>query len=208
MNVTPHPEYTLLHARCRAFRALAKPFESHVVRCTQLPFARPEDLVSGVGSLLNGARFNASDSFPALYTALDAQTAVAEFFGTFGQYGLPAEAVPDNLKSPMILAHLNCRLQRVLDLRDRAVRNALEITPADLRRDWRRSHDIRKEEAFTQALGRAAQAAGFEGLLVPSQVLDGTNLVCFPLKLLKKSQLGIHDEAALLKHLKKWKGGK
>jgi RES domain-containing protein len=61
---------------------------------------------------------------------------------------------------------------RVLDLTDPATREALSVTEADLTSD-----DLSR----CQALGDAARAAGFEGMLAPSAALAGeTTLVVFP----------------------------
>jgi RES domain-containing protein len=61
---------------------------------------------------------------------------------------------------------------RVLDLTDPRVREALTLSEDDLTRD-----DLTQ----CQALGEAARAAGFEGVLAPSAALAGeTILVVFP----------------------------
>ena len=45
---------------------------------------------------------------------------------------------------------------------------------------WKLSTGDGHPEQLTQAIGRAAAAAGFEGLLVDSALSDVTNLVIFP----------------------------
>jgi RES domain-containing protein len=69
---------------------------------------------------------------------------------------------------------------RVLDLTDPQVRDALGLTAADLTRD-----DLTR----CQALGAAARAAGFEGILAPSPAVTGEIiLVVFPTAIVKVTE--------------------
>jgi len=69
---------------------------------------------------------------------------------------------------------------RVLDLSDAQVREALGLTEADLTGD-----DLTR----CQALGAAARAAGFEGILAPSAALpDESILVVFPAAIAKVTE--------------------
>jgi RES domain-containing protein len=69
---------------------------------------------------------------------------------------------------------------RLLDLTDPQVREALALTEADLTSD-----DLTR----CQALGHAARAAGFEGILAPSAALAGeVILVVFPAAMAKVTE--------------------
>ena len=201
MKLKAHPQYLLLRARCRAFLTLGIVWEREVVRYAPLRYAKPSDLLSGEGSRLAGKRFNTRLVFGAVYTSLDSHTATAEVDGKYADYNVHPADIPSTAKHPQVRTFIDFRLQRVLDLCDRAVRRKLGVTRADLRRGWMRSNS-RDEEAFTQALGRAARASGFEGLLVPSRFVGGINLVWFPGRLLPGSRVWIPHERELIEHLK------
>jgi RES domain-containing protein len=118
-------------------------------------------------------RFAPEATWPALYLALDPETALGELVRHI---------------TSELLSHLNgyriselaVTLEAVIDCRD-AVR--LGLAPAALVDD--------RDLETTQRIGAAVVAAGFEGLLVPSATALGDNLVVFPVQLRERSRLEI-----------------
>ena len=86
---------------------------------------------------------------------------------------------------PRVLVSIQVRLQRVLKLTDPKVRRILSVTRDQLvGEDWRAGNRS-GEEALTQAIGRLAGDAQWEGLEVPSAAdAAGVNLIVFPGNLL------------------------
>lgn len=120
-----------------------------------------------------------------MYLSLDLDTALAEVKGWLDYYGLKPESA-----LPRVFAAIQADLSEVLDLTDGAIRQRLQVSLDRIMREgWRRMND-RGREALTQAVGRAAFEASFEGLLVPSvQGEQGRNLVVFREKILPRSEL-------------------
>ena len=97
----------------------------------------------------------------------------------------------------MAVVGLEVSLQRVLDLTDGKVRQVLAISLGRITTEPWEQLQRRGREALTQAVGRLARAADFEGLLVPSAVprLRHRNLVVFTSRLLLGSRVEIvHPE--------------
>jgi RES domain-containing protein len=155
-----------------------------------MAYANRRDLVTGEGSRLAGARFTPKGSFRALYGSLDLETALAEVLAFHRHQGLPdAEALP------LTFVSLRVDVQAVLDLTDGRVRRALTVSARRLTREPWRAIQNQGREAVTQALGRLARAAGFQGLLAPSAVRrGGKNLVLFPDQLSPGQPIIVHGE--------------
>ena len=126
--------------------------------------------------------------------SLDPHTAVDEALAHFLHYGLPiAKALP------RVLASLESRLRRVLDLTDAGVRRLLGVSERRfLDEPWRKMQK-KGREALTQAVGRLAYEADWEELLAPSAARKGgVNLAPFPANLKALgSWLRIIDKADL-----------
>ena len=118
-------------------------------------------------------RFAPEATWSALYLALSPETALGELVRHI---------------TPELLPHLNgyriselaVTLEAVVDCRDAA---RLGLSPAALVED--------RDLETTQQIGAAVDAAGFEGLLVPSATALGGNLVVFPAQLRERSRLDI-----------------
>ena len=57
-----------------------------------------------------------------------------------------------------VIAHIEVRLTKVLDLTDASIRRAISVSKAEL---------VRDDFSLTQAIGHLAQQLGFEALRVP-----------------------------------------
>ena len=175
----PHPLYEPWRHLLGLHPELFQPFRGYGFRFGSPDYLRAEQLLSGAGSARVGGRYNAPGSFPAVYTSTTDLTAAHERGARARFYGAPEE-----LLQPAVLMAVSFDLGAVLDLGDEEVCTTLGVAREDLRgggvRHWR-TEQADGREALTQALGRAAFAAGAEGLLIPSaEVADGVNLVFFP----------------------------
>jgi RES domain-containing protein len=104
------------------------------------------------------------------------QTATAEALAHHRHFHLPVENA-----LPRVLAAVQVVLHRVLDLTSAKARKTLRVSREKLlTKDWRAAN-ADDDEALTQAIGRLAWEAEWEGLVVPSAAdPDGTNLIIFP----------------------------
>ena len=160
---------------------------SHQIKLA-LPFAKPfkgicyrnvgpkyyaSGALSTEGSKRVGGRFNPK-GLGLLYLSCDLHTCIEETTKSLSQ---TADAVATAL--PRLFFAVEVKLSRVLDLTDETVRQSLGVTEAQLTaKDWSEIQSS-GQEALTQSIGWLAQAAGFEGLLVPSAVFQGKNLNIF-----------------------------
>ncbi|HEY7114279.1 MAG TPA: RES family NAD+ phosphorylase [Thermoanaerobaculia bacterium] len=149
--------------------------------------AGARDLLSGEGVRRWGGRWNAAGSFAAVYASLSPETAIAEALAHSRYYG-----IPDADAMPRVVVALDASLTTLLDLTDGSARRILRASRRRLRSEpWRRAAEAGRE-ALTQAIGRAALAAGLEALLVPSAAdRAGSNLVVFPASLRAQSRLAL-----------------
>ena len=102
--------------------------------------------------------------------------------------GFPASSI-----RPRVFAGAKARLQALFDLTNATVRAHLGFTLVELlNEDWLGIQE-EGDESWTQAIGRGAYVAGFEGLLVPSAQdrPDGVNVVLFPDRLRRGSKIVI-----------------
>jgi RES domain-containing protein len=129
-----------------------------------------------------------------VYASLDPETALAESLAHYRRFGVPIrDAMPRTLNAVSLALH------RILDLTAGTVRRHLAVSQSRmLAEEWWIGQE-RDEEAVTQAVGRAAQAAGLEGLIVPSAArLGGKGLVYFPDNRRGESSLAIINPDDLL----------
>jgi RES domain-containing protein len=175
----PHPDSDRLARAIERLAGEALPWSGTVYRSASPRYANRDDLATGQGSKIAGARWNPRASFAAVYASLDPHTALDEVLAHFRYY-----RIAESSAMPRVLAALQVRLQRVLDLNNGGVRSALRVSQQRmLSEPWRKLQSGGKE-AITQAIGRLAYRAGWEGLLVPSAARrQGVNLIVFPANL-------------------------
>jgi RES domain-containing protein len=198
MMLREHARYVDLFARLKAALTTPEsPFQAMTFRSTKLQYAKPSDLMSGVGSFQDGARFNGPGTFRAAYVSLDAETAFAESLAWFRHFGMRTDQA-----MPRIFVAIEVTVQAALDLRRDSLLSLLGVNLGDLTASWRSLQDA-GDEALTQALGRAAYNFGAEALVVPSaQAAGGANCVIFPQRLRSGSATRIMNEDELTKHLR------
>lgn len=151
-----------------------RPFSGTVYRSTAIKYAKPDFVVSGVGSQKTGARWNPI-GIKAVYGSFTPDAAMAETLAYFRYYGLPIHTA-----MPRTFVAIAINLERVLDLTDTAVlRTAKYSTDDFVRLDWRREIEAGRDP-ITQSIGKLACDAKLEGLIVASAAAAGEqNIVCF-----------------------------
>lgn len=179
----PPPEPDRLLAAMQRLAPEATPWRGVLFRSTTPRYARSDDLTTGRGSALHGGRWN-PPGLPAVYGSLDAETAMAETLAHVRYYG-----IAEHHAMPRVFIAIDAALAAVLDLRAGDLRQRLQVSQDRmLAEDWRKPRP--GEEPLTQSLGRAAAAAGLEGLLVPSAPRpESANLVIYPANLRPGSTL-------------------
>lgn len=121
---------------------------------------------SGEGARRLGGRYNPPRSFPVIYLCLTRPCVVAELTT---QAARQSVQVSDLL--PRELWSVATTLDRVLDLTDQAVLDALAIDTVDL---------VRPDHAFTQQIGEAAHERQIQGIRTPSATGVDHVLALFP----------------------------
>lgn len=181
----PHEEYDRIAAGLETCLARATTWEGTVYRSAAPRYSGDGDIVTGMGSLRMGGRWNPPGGFRTVYASLDPETAMKEALATFVYYGW---ALHNSM--PRVFRALEIRLSRTVSLRQRRVRAHLSPwLAASLAEDWR-TLQASGRESTSQALGRAAFELRLEGLLVPSHAARArTNLIAFPDNLLPGSQI-------------------
>ena len=139
-------------------------------------YATPQDVISPVGSVQTGGRYNFKGTFPVLYLSCDPHTCVEETLHSAQNTDIEIAA-----RLPRTIVAIEVRLNRVLDLTDATLRRRLNVTWRELvAPDWEILQNLHGQEAFTQRLGRLAREVGFQALLVPSAAQrGGKNLIVF-----------------------------
>ncbi|MBL8862222.1 MAG: RES family NAD+ phosphorylase [Planctomycetes bacterium] len=179
-------------ASCARFRRALEDVASRGVRITGPRFratsprwAASRRLLDGEGARRGGGRWN-PPGIPVAYLSDTPEAALTGY-----PAGLRSAGFAVNGGLPAVIAWGEVDLHRVLDLKQPTVRARLKARPG-LALDWRAENEAGRE-AVSQALGRAAREAGFEGLLVPSAVVHGVmNLVVFVDRIGRSSRVEAH----------------
>jgi RES domain-containing protein len=180
MEIKPHPNYRRILLAVNSLSAPAQALNSVWYRCVETSFAH--EIVSGEGARRHGGRWNPIGSFRAVYLSDTPETALQEYLARARRMKWP-----DHKSLPMVMAGVEVKVRRVLDLRVPEVAAAVEPFLKAERLQWRSIQSRR--EAASQAIGRAVRETGLQGLLATSQqVKAGLNLVLFP------DKFGRHDQ--------------
>ncbi len=160
--------------------------------------------LASAGSKLYGGRFNPPGSFEVLYTALAADTALAEREGILLTHA--AIKVARGIRTAVLL-RIDCHLTSVLDLSDERIRRKLEVSLADLIGPWLPWNATPYEPNSTRAIAAPSQRIGlavhagrrFEAILAPSaKDAQGRCLAIFPDHLQPGSRVAIDDPHGIL----------
>ena len=162
-TMVEHPDYMRLHAIIQGLWLKAPTFDGTLYRAADPGYANTRDLLNGAGARKYGGRWNAPGSFPLVYLSLSIDGAIAETLGLAGRYGFDPAA-----RLPLTLVAIDAALAKVLDLTDAFVRQTLGVTRAAMNDCPWKLENAAGREALTQAIGRAALRAGFQGLIVPT----------------------------------------
>jgi RES domain-containing protein len=174
-----HPDSDRLARSMAKCLALSRPWSGELYRSASPRYANKDDLLTGAGGKMAGARWNPPNSFRTVYTSLDPHTAVDEGLAHFLYYRQPIFRA-----MPRVLVSLKARPGRVLDLTDGSVRLLLGVSERRLLDAPWREEQRKRREALTQAIGRLAYDADWEGILAPSSARrGGVNLIVFPANL-------------------------
>lgn len=145
--------------------------------------------LSGDGAADHGGRFNPRGT-PALYLALSQMTAIKEANQGFGRK-----------MDPCLLCEYDVDCEDVLDLRDPAVRDALDVSEADLGCGWL-SLASSGQSPPTWTLSRRLIDKGRAGVIVPSfapgAVEADVNLVLWRWSDRRPHRCSVHDPAGRL----------
>ena len=181
MPIKPHPNFDEIQKAIQMLVRKGRPFSAVCYRCTEPQFA--DQIVSGLGSQLHGARWTPKNSFPTVYLCETAEAALQEYLARGRRM-----KIPDYKSLPMVMAWVKVKATNLLDTTDAEVAVVVNPLLATDKIHWRAIQDRR--EAVSQAIGRAIKEVCFSGLIAPSQALPGgRNIVIFAGKLTSAESL-------------------
>ena len=183
-TLEPSPFYNDFRAIFSQSDEIFAPWSGVIFRSVSPRYARPSDILSGEGAYQAGGRWNAP-GICAIYGSLEPGLAADESFSFLLQhFGWQSRDVP-----PRMLVGIRASLRAVLDLTSLTdVHPPLDLEEL-LSEDWRKSNGGRKESC-SQALGRAVTEFA-EGILTPSRIRNGKNLVIYPASLTPESRIEV-----------------
>jgi RES domain-containing protein len=172
--IKPHPDYDEIRDAIQKLAKKGRTFSAVCYRCTEPQFA--DQIVSGLGSQLHGARWTPKNSFPTVYLCETVEAALQEYLARGRRM-----KISDHKSLPMVMAWVKVKVSNLLDTTGAEIAGILNPLLATDKIHWRAIQDRR--EAVSQAMGRAIMDVCFSGLIAPSQALPGgRNIVIFPRK--------------------------
>ena len=135
--------------------------------------------LSGAGAARMGGRAN-RPGIPALYLSLELETALAEY----------RQLSP--LMPPGLMVSYTLSLEPLVDLRS-GIDTGWDPLWHDFYCDWRALHFDKNVEPPSWVLGDIVLAAGAKGILFPSVLVTGTNLVVYTEQLDANDSLAVYD---------------
>src|SRR5438105_14101152 len=100
-----HPESDRLRRALERCLPNAAAWTGDLFRSASTKYANKDDIVTGAGSKVAGARWNPPASVHTVYASLDVETAVAESLQHFHHYGIPVSKA-----MPRVLVALEAKL--------------------------------------------------------------------------------------------------
>lgn len=132
-------------------------------------------ILSTEGNRFYSGRYHLTGEGGILYTSLSKDTAVKE---------IERHASGAMFLEKLVIAKINIRLDKVLDLTEPSTLVILGLSIGDL---------ISSDYSITHAISIKARQSGFRGLIVPSTVRSGNNLIIFENNLGKGCLIEIED---------------
>lgn len=148
-------------------------FERSVYRAVVERFK--DKVLSTEGNRFFHGRYHLSGEGGILYTSLTKDVAIKE---------IERHASRSMLQGGMVIAEINIRLDKVLDLTQTSTLKTLGLSKNDL---------ISSDYSITQAISIIARDAGFRGLIVPSATSAGDRMIIFENNLGKGCLIEIKD---------------
>ena len=181
----PNRAFVEFSRRLKEAREIFQPWKGTIYRVTTLKYCEPRIILLGEGSYRNGGRWNAIESFRAVYGSVDDVTALKESKANAEYANLPYP-----FRETRLIVAVDVSLSRVIDLTASDTLKALDVTEGELRtEDWRKVQE-QGFESLTQALGRAVFEARGEALLTFSaRVAKGINVAYFPQNKVRGSEV-------------------
>jgi RES domain-containing protein len=181
----PNRAFVEFSRRLKEAREIFQPWKGTIYRVTTLKYREPRIILLGEGSYRNGGRWNAIESFRAVYGSVDDVTALKESKANAEYANLPYP-----FRETRLIVAVDVSLLRVVDLTASDTLRALDVTEEELHtEDWRKVQE-QGFESLTQALGRAVFEARGEGLLAFSaRVAKAINVAYFPQNKLRGSEV-------------------
>jgi RES domain-containing protein len=173
-NVTrkTHPKFDEIKRELQKFSNKGTSFSAICYRCTEPQFA--DQIVSGLGSQIHGARWTPKNSFPAVYLCDTVESALQEYLARARRMKLP-----DHKSLPMVMAWVRVKAVNLIDITDPEIAATIKPFLEAEKIHWRSIQERR--EAISQAIGRAIKEMSFSGLIAASQASPGNkNIVIFP----------------------------
>jgi len=181
MAIKAHPDYDEIRQAIQKLSKRGKSFSAVCFRCTEPQFA--DQIVSGLGSQLHGARWTPKNSFPTVYLCETVEAALQEYLARARRMKLS-----DHKSLPMVMAWVKVKAANLLDTTDAEIAAVVNPLLATDKIHWRAIQDRR--EAVSQAIGRAIKEVCFSGLIAHSQASPGSkNIIIFPRKLTASESL-------------------
>ena len=147
MKITANRAYPKFRQSLDKQRQLVQPWQGTAYRVTTLDY--PRTILSGQGSFLFGGRWNAPNSFRAVYGSTIDTVAVAESRANAEYAGIPYP-----FRTPRLVVAVEFNLEKVIDLTSAQNCRALGLSLDELgREDWRKLQ-AEGSESLTQAFGR------------------------------------------------------
>ena len=120
MAVKQHPDFYEIREAIQKLAKKGTSLSTVCYRCTESQFAN--EIVSGVGSHLHGARWTPKHSFRTVYLCESVEAALQEFLARSRRM-----RIPDYKSLPMVMAWVKVKIANLLDTTDPEI--ARVITP-------------------------------------------------------------------------------
>src|SRR5205809_7522037 len=140
MAIKSHPDFEEIKQAVATLSKKGKSFSGVCYRCTEPQFA--DQIVSGLGSQLHGARWTPKNSFPTVYLCESVEAALQEYLAHGRRRKLP-----DHKSLPMVMAWIKVKSANLLDTTDTEVAAVIHPLLATDKIHWRAIQD-RREAVF------------------------------------------------------------